>query len=812
MSGRKWAGLAVVVTVMSLLVGTQQGAQAEGGLLRSTLTASAPSDSISWRVVHGTATQTSAAESSATLRLRASGHRRLAMIAKRTKRQPAVKGATYRGTLHLRASSRSARHRVARLQIREWRDGRLVHVTSGRRVRLGRHAHLLSVRARARHTGDHVGLTLLIKRPRRSSAWIVVGGILRRLHMPPGATDPSGPPTTGGGGGGTGGGTGGGSGGGSGGGTGGSGTTSGNQLADPNQFPITNQISNASFESPTGIGTGAGATVTQAQLANAANGGYADQVTWDGTSPAASLVLNGTGTTSAAQQYQAGVWVAADTAIGQQVTLTVQELSGGVTVAQTTSSPVTLTSGFQYVGVTATAKSAGDTLQLVVTESAPATGDAYYVDSATLALTGSTIGAFAIDSDQENQLGDTSKYAYVVTLGEAVKDYDLVDKIHAANPSTKALLYLDAGATMERSCPSGVQATPYNTATMTFGVDYCWLKANNHLNWILRNASGSYAEYGDYAGFLAMDMSNPAYAKQLALDAIQVAHQDGWDGVYLDDVNTVVGHELSTVYQVQPNGSLSPIGDSAYGDGTVAFMQNFKADMLANGGANLIRSANVFADPWSDTEAAQGLKIAATLDLYNREHQSQWSEGNSCGPFEAMESFATTAILNYQQQLEATGASYSGVEYGSTDKSSARDQQMMTFSRASFLLGWNGEPGSAFFFRPCGGQDPADDAWTADVGIPSGNVQTLTQKTFRVPMDPTWDQPAYVYERQFTGGIVLLNEMPQAYTVQLDGTYKTQTGQVVSGSYTLPAATPANRATGDLGITGSGAILTRVSN
>jgi hypothetical protein len=162
--------------------------------------------------------------------------------------------------------------------------------------------------------------------------------------------------------------------------------------------------------------------------------------------------------------------------------------------------------------------------------------------------------------------------------------------------------------------------------------------------------------------------------------------------------------------------------------------------------------------------------------------------------------------------VDGTGAHYSGIEYGAQDKSTSANQAMMAVTRASFLLAWDGKPGSAIFYRPCGASDPFDQAWTSDLGVPTAPMTTVTHQTVHTPNDPTWDQTVSIFERDFTNGKVYFNELAAPYTIKLDGTYRTQTGQVVSGTYTLPGAVYANNSTGNLGQSASAVLLTRVSN
>jgi len=236
--------------------------------------------------------------------------------------------------------------------------------------------------------------------------------------------------------------------------------------------------------------------------------------------------------------------------------------------------------------------------------------------------------------------------------------------------------------------------------------------------------------------------------------------------------------------------------------------------MAANGGASLTFAANVFADPWDPTASAQALSIAKSLDLYNKEHQAQWTVGLSCGPFKAMEPNEVNEIMDFARRIQNTGASYSAIDYGGGPLTD-RDRQVMTFGRSMFLLGWNGNPGAAYFYRPCGSVDAADTRWTTDLGAPVATVETLRTEKVRLP-GQSWDQDAKVLKRDFALGMVLQNQLPFPVTIPLDGTYKTQDGRTVSGSITIPGATwfkagPSWSQPAEQGLPGGAALLTRIS-
>jgi hypothetical protein len=342
---------------------------------------------------------------------------------------------------------------------------------------------------------------------------------------------------------------------------------------------------------------------------------------------------------------------------------------------------------------------------------------------------GPSIAELSLNSNQAGALGDTSKYRYVILQDYM---YSHVAAIKKANPNTKVLAYLEAPVTYAQSCSSSNPPAyaPHNS----FGVNYCYA-SQNHPEWFLTNSSGQRQTYPDYPSYSMMDVGNAAYQKTWAANAVAAAKADGFDGIYMDDVNTHPGHGL--------DGKVTKYTDQAYGQTMVNFVATV-ADQLRSQG--LLAFANVSADAWVTWERSDALAMAAHLTGVDREHYSRW--GDICGPFS--ENFNTTANngtppiateLSYDEAIQATGAYLMGIDYGYTPSTST-DVATMSYGRAMFLLAWDGRPGSTYIFRPCGGVDPANSAWMSNLGSPVGAMTQLSSG---------------VYERKYSAGLVLLN-------------------------------------------------------
>lgn len=416
----------------------------------------------------------------------------------------------------------------------------------------------------------------------------------------------------------------------------------------------------------------------------------------------------------------------------------------------------------------------------------------------------STSGLLAIAPGQETAWGDTSKYRYMVIYAYQA---DRIPQIKAANPNTKVLVYLEAGATKRRTdCKSVTNATPWSRDYSTFGIDYCWLLNTGRADWLLRDALGQPVEFNDYDEFMFMDMGNAAYARQWAENAAHVARTYGFDGVWADDVNTRLGHGASNLLRV--GGVTAMIDDAIYSADTVRWATEMNATLRQQPGGGIITAVNSYGDPWNQRESAHTLAIARQFDIFNREHQSQWLGGGyQCGPFKAMQPNEINDILAFAQKIQAQGTTYTAIDYGAS-LAGARDNQVMTFGRALWLMGWNGDDRGAYFFRPCGNTEPtANPRWMTEVGAPTGQVREVRSRDVQLP-GQSWTQQAKVLARDFDGGMVLLNTTPSPVSVPVDGTYRTASGELVSGSVTLPGAVWAGP--GEQGLPGGGEVLVRV--
>jgi hypothetical protein len=512
-----------------------------------------------------------------------------------------------------------------------------------------------------------------------------------------------------------------------------------------------NRLANASFERS--LAPWGGTRLERRKLPHAPAGRYVARV----ATSRGRLALDdwpGEITSVANASYRGHMWLraASPSTVGKRVSVVVREHTKAGDWIASHERTVRLTKRFVRVQTQLRVVRSGDVVDLYAYVHHPRPGNAFFADRAWLARhagvsgarrtppppvaeppsapdSSSTVGALSIDTGQAEHLGDTRGYGYVV-----LQDYMYahVAEIKRANPETKVLAYLET-ATQARDCTGQPPAyLPHDS----FGVNYCYAAAY-HPEWFLTDAYHRRVTYADYSRYAAMDVGNREYQARWASDAIAAARADGFDGIYIDDVNVYPGHGI--------DGRIGKYTDQQYGSAMVSFIASVADDLRATG---LLAVANVAANPWVSWQRTDALAIAAHLTAVNREHYVRY--GDICGPFS--ERFNTTAtegtppideLLAYDQAIQAAGASLLGTDYGFTPRTAA-DMATMSYGRAAFLLAWDGRPGSAYIFRPCGPVPPADPHWMIDVGTPTGPVTVVNG----------------VYERPYSAGLVLLNPSP----------------------------------------------------
>ena len=374
-------------------------------------------------------------------------------------------------------------------------------------------------------------------------------------------------------------------------------------------------------------------------------------------------------------------------------------------------------------------------------------GTRYLVQShAATVMPVASIGAMALNTGQENYLGDTSRDKYVI-LQDAM--YGKVAAIKAANPNTKVLVYKNVAGTNT--------ACQYDSHRSS-GVSYCYAKAN-HPEWFIKDNTGNPFAFCDFSYLYWMDINNPAYQQQWLSDVTSNAKADGFDGVFMDDTNTHPGH-------CKDNGGLTTgtpsYTDVAYGNAMNSFIAAVGPGLKVNG---LLAVPNIAADPWNSSQESIALSMVPNISVFFREFFMHWGTNLTTR-------FQDNAWLDVMKQMEAVSATsdYYANTYSNGSTPNVTD---MVYGRASFLLAWNGSSNSAFMYHTDCQCDSFNSAWARDIGT---------------PLAPRY-QVGTAWRRDFSAGTAVVNPSSTvSATVSLGGTFINESGAQVT-SITLAPGT-----------------------
>lgn len=379
------------------------------------------------------------------------------------------------------------------------------------------------------------------------------------------------------------------------------------------------------------------------------------------------------------------------------------------------------------------------------------------VDPAVIARTErSTLAAQALEQGSQDVLGDVTRYRQVML--QAVMA-DLLPDLRASSPGTQVIAYQNFGAVRDDTdCGDPTEARPSG------GLSLC--QAKEHPEWFLRDtATGEPIRYADFGGaLLAMDVTHPEYVAAW-LDAVRTrVAVDGFDGLELDDVNQSVGHGIEGKIASLRDGELTPVSAQQYGQGVLAAMQTILPALRE---AGLRTVVNLDTRPWIPASRDFALQVGGLADALNLEFWMRFDGAQQRFGLAEPEPHWD----DYVRFLEAAGRQGTPV-IANARGDLARDGAYQQYARASFLLGWDGTPGSATMFiseTTERQRDPFGPLWTTDPGTPTG------PRTF----------DGEVFRRTFTDGLVLVNPTDQPRTAALEGSWLDALGERVSGSVVL---------------------------
>jgi hypothetical protein len=321
---------------------------------------------------------------------------------------------------------------------------------------------------------------------------------------------------------------------------------------------------------------------------------------------------------------------------------------------------------------------------------------------------------------------------------------DLARQLKAANPELKVLAYKNfsfvacdayAGG---RYVPQGVRCPDVEA---------------NHPEWFLTDAAGNRLQSSGYSWLWLLDVGNPAYQDAWADGVIEEARADGWDGVFMDDVNpTVKYHMDSAAVARYPN-------DAAWRAATRSMLERVGPRIRA---AGLLAVANLCCAREYDGVWREWLP---SLSGAMEEMFTKFGNDPATGYVWDWGAGGWSTQVEQVREAEAQGKYFLGIAH-----SQATDARAAGYGLTTMLLASQGRSSFAL----------AQD-YTNETRFP---IYDRAQR-LGAPTGPYFRAGA-AYRRNFAAGTVVVNPTLTSVTVALGAEYVTEAGARVT-SVTLGA-------------------------
>ena len=295
-----------------------------------------------------------------------------------------------------------------------------------------------------------------------------------------------------------------------------------------------------------------------------------------------------------------------------------------------------------------------------------------------------------------------------------------MQRLKAANPSLKILIYKDLSGMVERDQWGGVST---GVATQD---------AAAHPEWFLQNTSGQRFTFRYYDWIWAADVGNAGYQQKWADNVLAEMGDKGWDGVFMDDTNPSMEYH----YDVARVAKYPT--DAAY--------QAATGSALAAIGARF-RSAGKLVIPnfgfWKDYPAVINGWLRH-VDGGMNENFVKVGTGPGADTYDRASVWETQ--LQSIKDAEAQGKLYLGVSHSSDDR------------RA---------PPPATATPRCCSPAPATRASRCTATTPTRTGSRSTTTRSATPAGAETKDASGVHRRKFTNGLVLVNPTTASVRVEL---------------------------------------------
>jgi putative glycosyl hydrolase-like family 15 (GHL15) protein len=376
------------------------------------------------------------------------------------------------------------------------------------------------------------------------------------------------------------------------------------------------------------------------------------------------------------------------------------------------------------------------------------------VRTLSMALAATLIGLALLTGTADAAVPSVGHFRYAIDTAAGSADYSqtgarnkvlvlqsyqvpLMQRLKAANPNLKILIYKDLSGMVERDQWGGVST---GVATQD---------AAAHPEWFLQNTSGQRFTFRYYDWIWAADIGNAGYQHKWADNVLAEMGSKGWDGVFMDDTNPsmeyhydvarVAKYPTDAAYQAATGSALATIGARFHAAGKLV-VPNFGF--------------------WKD--------YPAVIDGWLRHVDGGMNENFvKVGSSGAADTYDRASVWESQLQsikdAEAQGKLYLGVSHSANDDSAAA-----RYGYATMLLAGAGNASFALH------GDYTNENWFPVYDYAIGTPAAAETR-----------DTSGVHRRKFSNGLVLVNPTNAAVSVQFGGAY-TGSGLTNATAATLP--------------------------
>ena len=334
------------------------------------------------------------------------------------------------------------------------------------------------------------------------------------------------------------------------------------------------------------------------------------------------------------------------------------------------------------------------------------------------APTGHAFPAYDSAAASANYSQTAAHQSYVILQSWETKR---LQELHAQNPSLKVLVYKNLAFAAEQKL-----------STTSTGVSTQEAEANRQ--WFLSNLQGERIASKGYKWLWAMDVGDPAYQRRWYEKVAAELDSQGWDGVFLDDVNPTMKYHYD-IAQVAKYPS-----DTAY----TAAMQ----------------SALAYIGPRIQSRGKLAIANFATWVEYPATC-NEWLSYVSGGLDEMFAKWGRNTGEGYRsegqwaRQLEEVKyAASQGKQFMAFTQGSSGETQAARFGYGTVLLGTDGT--ASYAFTPSYASETWIPEFDYDLGAPVGSESRDSNG---------------VHRRSFEKGLVLVNPTGSNQAVSFGGTY-----------------------------------------